>query len=254
VLRLLAANRTPASHVAGGTVLNASPESPRFSRDVDIFHDVAEAVARSAEADVVTLRTHGFAVRWLEQLPTFFRAVASREGDAVKLEWAYDSAWRYFPVVADPLMGWRLHEADLATNKVLALAGRSETRDLLDLVRLDETFLPLEAMVWAACGKDAGFTPGLLLDQMSRNARIDPPVLEAISAQAVSPVDLKRRWLELHARATEAIQKRERDIPGCFFLDPAGTLTWPAESERCRRHEPRLGGAWPTVEEEAGRP
>ncbi len=157
VLRLLAANRSPSSHVAGGAALNAAPDSPRYSRDVDVFHDVADAVAFSARTDAETLTRNGFTVQWLEQLPTFFRATAAQAGEAVRLEWAYDSAWRYFPPVADSLMGWRLHDADLATNKVLALAGRSETRDLLDLVRLDEKFLPLEALIWAACGKDAGF-------------------------------------------------------------------------------------------------
>ena len=46
VLRLLARNRSPESYVAGGIALNAA-EAVRWSADVDVFHDVEEAVMRS---------------------------------------------------------------------------------------------------------------------------------------------------------------------------------------------------------------
>lgn len=52
VLALLAANRSEESHFAGGIVLNAPDDSPRFSRDFDIFHDVAKEVTRASDRDV----------------------------------------------------------------------------------------------------------------------------------------------------------------------------------------------------------
>lgn len=55
-LRLLAARRSPESFLAGGTVLNAAPDSPRYSKDVDIFHDIQASVAANAEADAALLR------------------------------------------------------------------------------------------------------------------------------------------------------------------------------------------------------
>lgn len=82
----------------------------------------------------------------------------------LKMEWAYDSAFRFFPVQTDDLCGYRLHDADAATNKVLALAGRSEIRDFVDVLHLHDTYLSLGALVWAASGKDPGFTPEFLLD------------------------------------------------------------------------------------------
>ncbi len=48
ILRLLAAHRNPESYVAGATVLNQ--DGPRFSGDIDIFHDREESIARAAEA------------------------------------------------------------------------------------------------------------------------------------------------------------------------------------------------------------
>ncbi len=50
--------------------------------------------------------------------------------------------------------GFQLHPIDLAINKVLALVGRDEARDFLDVVVVDATVLSLGALVWAAAAKD----------------------------------------------------------------------------------------------------
>ena len=42
VARLIAANRTPEGHVAGGAVINRGDAGLRISEDLGIFHDVAE--------------------------------------------------------------------------------------------------------------------------------------------------------------------------------------------------------------------
>ncbi len=47
ILRLLAQNRSPESYVAGATVLHQIPDSPRFSEDLDMFHDVGQTTVRS---------------------------------------------------------------------------------------------------------------------------------------------------------------------------------------------------------------
>ena len=96
-------------------------DTPRYSADVDLFHDLEDSVARSAEADAATLRAAGYE---LSRTPTFHRAVVGADRRALKIEWAHDSAFRFYPVQADEQLGYRLHDADAAVNKVLALAGR----------------------------------------------------------------------------------------------------------------------------------
>lgn len=153
---MLAANRSEESHFAGGIVLNLAPDSPRYSKDFDIFHDVAEEVVRASEADAASLRAAGFDVRAIqpwEKPATFRKARVSRGGEWVDVDWAADSAFRFFPIERDPLLGWRLHLFDVATNKSLALAARSETRDYIDIIELHRTF-PLPSICWAAPGKD----------------------------------------------------------------------------------------------------
>ena len=70
-LRLLAARRSPESFLAGDTLLNAGLDSPRYSKDLDIFHDVETSVVTSAETDAVTLREAGYGVEWLLRQPLF---------------------------------------------------------------------------------------------------------------------------------------------------------------------------------------
>ena len=53
VLRLLAAQRDPESYVAGATPLNR--DAPRYSGDIDIFHDREERVAAAAINDAKAL-------------------------------------------------------------------------------------------------------------------------------------------------------------------------------------------------------
>ena len=59
VLRCIAANRRPASYLAGATVLHRDKKSPRYSQDLDLFHDVEQSVASSAETDAETLGAAG---------------------------------------------------------------------------------------------------------------------------------------------------------------------------------------------------
>jgi hypothetical protein len=53
ILRLIAAKRDPESFVAGGVPINRS--GPRYSSDLDIFHDREERVAEAALADAEIL-------------------------------------------------------------------------------------------------------------------------------------------------------------------------------------------------------
>ena len=76
ILNRIAANRSPDSYVAGATVLHRDAHTPRFSDDLDLFHDVEDSVAQCAEADAATLCAAGYTFSWLLRTPTFHRALA----------------------------------------------------------------------------------------------------------------------------------------------------------------------------------
>jgi hypothetical protein len=254
VLRVIAANRSEASHFAGGMILNAPQDSPRYSHDFDIFHDAEEEVKRASEADVAALRAAGYEVEtragdWSS--PCSFRKAKLMHGDdELEIDWAQDAAFRFFPIQPDPLLGWRLHLFDMATNKALALSARSVTRDYVDIVEL-EKFYPLEAIVWAACGKDPGFNPMLLLEMMRRFARVNPRQLATIQARNLDPVALKKKWIEMSERAEAEITRVADTMPdlpiGVVFVDAAGNPGWIGSDASLRPHPPSLRGCWPDV-------
>src|SRR5205809_5016575 len=123
VCRLLAAARRESgeSYVSGGVALTVALGMSRISRDIDVFHDTSEAVARSWDRDRNILERSGYAVSVVRERPGFVEAVVAREGGRLVMEWARDSAFRFFPLLADEDLGLTLHPFDLATNKVLAL-------------------------------------------------------------------------------------------------------------------------------------
>ena len=252
LLARIAANRNPDSYVAGATVLHLAADTPRFSDDLGLFHDLEDSVARSAEADAATLRAAGYEISWLLRTPSFHRALVTVAEQQLKIEWAHDSAYRFFPVQRDDLCGYRLHDADAATNKVLALAGRDEIRDFVDVLHLHATYLSLGALAWAACGKDPGYTPQFLLDYACRHVAYTQEDLDRLSLR--EPLDLrelKRSWLAAveDARATVAALPAEE--VGSLYLGPDGQPRTPnANSLRLHqltRHTGRIRGAWPTV-------
>ncbi len=252
VLRCIAANRSPESYLAGATVINREGNTPRFSQDLDFFHDIAESVARSSEQDAATLRDAGYPFEWLIRTPTFHRAVVMAEKEQLKIEWAQDSTFRFFPVQADAQCGYRLHDADAATNKILALAGRSEVRDFVDVLHLHATYLPLGSMVWAACGKDPGFTPEFLLDQAGRHTAYSQNDVDRLLLRV--PLDLKamkRQWLDAVEHARKLVGSLPPDEIGSLYLQAQGIPVVPQpespEFPKLIRHRGSVRGAWPTL-------
>ncbi len=251
VLRQIARNRHPGSYLAGATVLLRHPASPRTSQDVDLFHDLQESVAQSAQADAHTLLEGGYGFEWILRTPSFHRGVVTVGGQRLKIEWAQDSAFRFFPIQEDSLCGYRLHDVDVAINKVLALAGRSEVRDYVDVLHLHATLLSLGAMAWAACGKDPGYTPAFLLDQCGRHTACSAADLLRLDLRRpLDPVELKSQWLQAADQARQLAERLPPEELGCLYLDARGQPVTPdpdaAAFPALVRHCGSVGGAWPT--------
>ena len=252
LLAILAPARTPDSYLAGGTALHLEPNSLRFSDDFDLFHDAAERVAEAYATDLALLGENGYDVEVLISQPGFIRALVRCGSEATRIDWARDSAWRFMPVRRDPDCGWVLHEIDLATNKVLALAGRDEPRDFVDTLFVMERILPLGPLVWAASAKDPGFSPGSLLEQVRRGGRIRAE--DVARLHLAGPFDLgeaKQTWLAALADAEAFMESRPPDESGCLyygvdtqrFVQPASESSLEEQGVVC--HYGRIGGVLP---------
>lgn len=256
VLRFLAAGRSPESYVGGATVLHQGSESPRSSKDVDIFHETDLAVEKCSEADINRLREGGYRVEIHKPQLGFVRAFVWRGDQSTKIEWVRDSVFRFFPVEPDFETGWRLSFWDAATNKLLAFAGRMKLRDYFDVMFLHEQHLHVGALAWAAVGKDPGLSPELIIDWGGRQARLFDDPTEAARIGTTLPLDLKllrRKWLAASDEAFQLISKLPPTELGCLYLNTNGKPVCPdpasAEFPKLIRHFGSVKGAWPRIAE-----
>ena len=129
VCRLLAHSRKSRgdSYVAGAAALNELIQAPRLSDDVDLFHDSDEALLVIGTGTGAFCRMKGSIWRSCAT-GAFIEALVGSGEARLRLQWARDSAYRFFPLVEHEDFGLTLHPYDLATNKVLAMVGRLEAR------------------------------------------------------------------------------------------------------------------------------
>lgn len=258
VCRLLAEQRIRSgeSYVAGGVALNELLGGSRISRDIDLFHDTEEAVEASWAADRAQLEAAGYAIRVLRHRPGFLEAEISKDGDVVRMEWAQDSAFRFFPLVEHPELGLALHPFDLATNKLLALVGRREVRDWVDLLQCHRHLQPLGYLAWAACGKDPGFGPASILEHAARTARFTSREIANLAFAGASP-DAEKLCRQWHAALDEAPSIVEilpsAEVGTCVLTNgdlcrlPPGELEAALRSRAIRFRTGSIRGALPTI-------
>jgi hypothetical protein len=247
--RLLSENRTFDSYLAGGAAILIEPNTMRFSRDLDYFHDSEARVAEAVSTDRKLLESGGYSIDVGLNQPGFVRAIVSKDGHATKVEWAHDSAWRFMPTVRDDRVGFVLHPVDLAVNKVLALAGRDEARDVLDTLHLHRHVLVLAALCWAACGKDPGFSPLFLLDLLRRRGRVRAEDLARLDLAAPLDLsDLKREWLEALDSVEPFVASRPPEEVGCLYYSASQCgFVDPREVDDAVPHFGRPGGVLPRI-------
>jgi hypothetical protein len=254
VARLLSANRSFDSYLAGGAAIHLEPHTTRYSNDLDYFHDSVERVATALADDVRLLHAAGHEVEVETRLPGYVRATVSRQGARTKVEWAHDSAWRFMPTIRSDIAGYTLHPIDLAVNKLLAVAGRDEPRDFLDIIDLHARTLSLGALCWAGAGKDPGFTPFSLLELLRRRGRYHHEDFARL--HLVEPIDLhalKARWLDALSDANAFVRSRPPSEAGCLYYSPslarfvAPGSGGPADAVP---HYGRPGGVLPRILEE----
>jgi len=128
------------------------------------------------------------------------------EGSRPKSSGSSTAPFVFFPVEPDPDLGWRLNFWDVAVNKVLALAGRSEVRDWVDVLHLHARHLHLGALAWAGTGKDPGLSPEAIIRWGGRQAVYRTEDLADLTlSEPVTLPQLKERWLEASSAALHLI-------------------------------------------------
>ena len=173
------------------------------------------------------------------------------------MQWTRDSAFRFFPLVQHEELGLVLHPFDLATNKVLALVGRLEIRDWIDVITCHERIQPLGYLAWTACGKDPGFSPLAILEEACRSGRYTTAELEGLCFDGPAPVigDLLQEWHSMLRDAREVIAVLPAEQVGTCVLHRQGDL-YRGDPTRLRKdfaannltfHPGSIRGAYPQI-------
>jgi len=135
----------------------------RRSLDLDLFtRDDGSFRAALASLPVIAAAL-GARVEIMTDAPAFRRVLlTSRGGETVRVDLVLDMTERVGPPPSD-LDGFPVDPAaEILANKLCAILGRSEPRDLVDLFFLEKTGHRIVDAVPAARHKDAGLTPGQL--------------------------------------------------------------------------------------------
>jgi hypothetical protein len=243
------AHRDPESDIADSTYLTR--RGTQLSGDIDIFHDHEDRVARAAEEDVAALTAEGMNVQWQRREPLFYQASVSAADDTTRLEWVVDSDFRFYPAQRDPDFGYVLHPADLAPNKIMAAAGRREPRDIVDLIDIHDSILPLGAVAWAAVGKSLGFTPEGLINEVRRLASYRDEDFKRIASEP--PVDaglVMRRLRQALEDADVFVRRMPTEKIGLLFLKSGQAVQPdPEHLDAYATHAGARRGHWPSSSE-----
>lgn len=144
--------------LAGGCAVITQGLVDRITRDVDLFTELdADEAVRVCAALRTALATDGLRIEPAHRPPhtNRFVAVDPASGIGTVVEVFPDGGRLRPPVLL--ALGPVLHPDDLAADKTLALWGRAEPRDYLDVIALRERYGGPRLLELAA-EKDRGFT------------------------------------------------------------------------------------------------
>jgi hypothetical protein len=154
--------------LAGGAALNARGEVARATRDLDFFSPNPSEVSLIVPPVEQALRAEGIEVVRVVDHPTFVRLEVRDRTEITEVDFGTDA--RILPVERSPV-GPTVAGEELAIDKVLAVFGRAEPRDFVDLAAVADRY-GLEDLCAKATRKDRGFDPQVFREMLGRFMRL----------------------------------------------------------------------------------
>jgi hypothetical protein len=148
--------------LTGGAALAGFHLGHRTTDDLDLFtaQDGAFERGRFVLADVAAALGGELQVR--QDAPGFKRIVLTRGDEGLIIDLVRDVSPQLHPVKLDRDHILVDSADEILANKLTALVGRAEERDLVDVMFLERAGYSLESALAAALAKDGGCTPATL--------------------------------------------------------------------------------------------
>jgi len=162
-------------YLTGGAALSAFYLHHRQSNDLDFF------VVNNDELDELERRMEqlgaerGWSVEEVRRFPGFRRFIVRDGSDETIVDMVYEPVAQIVPLPDKPIhAGLRVDALeDLVANKLCALLGRGDVKDLIDLYFLDRAGVDVLSHIDGARTKDGGIEP-LTLSFVLRGMSTDP--------------------------------------------------------------------------------
>lgn len=148
-----------AFYLTGGTALSAFYLKHRRSNDLDFFTNVEEIIFPFSQKIERVLNQDGIKIERKRGFSSFIEFWVTSENESTVIHIALDTPFRFeepkefqeFPgIKVDSLI-------DIAVNKLLALFGRAELRDFIDVYFLIKEHFSKNDLIEKATKKDKGF-------------------------------------------------------------------------------------------------
>lgn len=163
--------------LSGGAALAGYYLGHRETHDLDLF-TLMDVMKEGASAVTEAASEMGAKLESIQTSPDFRRYILTLESEAIVVDLIRE---RVAQIVADkPVIGIVTVDPpeEILANKLCALLGRAEIRDLVDVRALEISGYSIESALPAAASKDAGLTPGQLswvLSQITLGDDLVPP-------------------------------------------------------------------------------
>lgn len=190
VLRAFFARET-GYFLTGGAALAGYHLGHRTTNDLDLFTLDANTFERGRFVLEDVAQELGATIEIVQQAPGFLRTLLSTADEVLVVDLVRD---RSFQVTPDkPLVNGVLVDPpeEILANKLTAIVGRAEERDLIDVMLLERHGLRIEDALDVAFQKDGGCTPATLAWLLS-----EVKLGDSLSVDAGIRADELREWLD----------------------------------------------------------
>jgi hypothetical protein len=196
--------RERAFFLTGGAALAGFYLGHRATDDLDLFTQQPAAFERGRFVVSDVAQALGAQLETRQDAPGFKRLVLTRAGEGLVIDLVRDVSPQLHTtklsrdnIVIDP-------PDEILANKLAAIVGRAEERDLVDVMFLERAGFSIDAALPAALDKDGGCTPATLAWLLSEVSIPDGATLPA----GVEPAELRSYVSELITRLLAAAAPR----------------------------------------------
>ncbi len=178
----------------------------RLSEDFDLFTPEEPLIPIMAQKLKLALENSLIHVDEIRNFSSFWEAVAGQGAESIKIQLAYDSPFMLSALTEKE--GLRIHSfEDIAAGKLLALYGRAEERDFVDIYCIvRDGKISLERMIELAKTKDPGLDEYYLAIAFEQSDKIlDDP--SRLKVNLLTPIDPKEMKTFFSSKAVQVLQK-----------------------------------------------